>query len=609
MENADSEGRVSARPSEPAGYFVPVPNVAPSPAATSRGPAAGPSSRRPRRPGRVRRVLRSRAFVVSVVVLLLAAAAAGVWGVQRVRAVEAAVAQVQSHSAAFQAAVTAGDDATARSELDALQSATARARALTSGTAWGAASYVPFVGGSVSAAQELLSVADDVSHQVLPPLQSATQGLGAKTLDDGRSAINLAALAGARDDVAQAQAALAPLRARLAEVPASGLIGPIGDARATLAGDLDETAGRLRTAGSNLSIAVPMLGGNGPRNYLILLQDPALAAGPGGEIVAYAVVNADQGQLNLVQVGGTGDLPVSLRSVVSSPDFPDVAQRWVRAWGDTVDGAITLDTVVLSDLLSITGPATLADGTTMYSADRIQLSPAAAPRLRTPAGRSTYVGELAHAALDKVLRAGAGQAIIDSIRSNIDAGRIRLASTRSPEEQVLAAGPLGGAVPRTERPFAYLSVSHDAGLPLDRWLDRAVTYAAGPCSGARRQSTITVRLTNKAPAHPPVDWFAAAAGVSVVGDDLTSRLRVGVVATSGAQVIAATLDGQPVDAAMSDVAGHPVATTPMSIPRGQGVTLRLTLDEPTAGGAALVPVQPLVLPQQSQVDVPTCPAG
>ncbi len=60
---------------------------------------------------------------------------------------------------------------------------------------------------------------------------------------------------------------------------------------------------------------------------------------------------------------------------------------------------------------------------------------------------------------------------------------------------------------------------------------------------------------------------------------------------------------------MSDVAGHPVATTPVSIPRGKGVTLRLTLDEPTAGGAALVPVQPLVLPQESQVDVPTCPAG
>ena len=77
---------------------------------------------------------------------------------------------------------------------------------------------------------------------------------------------------------------------------------------------------------------------------------------------------------------------------------------------------------------------------------------------------------------------------------------------------MLAAGPLGGAVPRTDRPFAYLSVSQDGGAPLGRWLDRSVSYAAGPCSAARRQATITARLTNSAPAHPQLDWFAAAAG-------------------------------------------------------------------------------------------------
>ena len=607
MDNASGEGGVSARAPEPVGFFVPAPQAAPSPATARRGPVACPAPRRLRRPGG-RRPSRRRALIVSMVVLLLVVAAAGVWGVQRVRAVEAAVAAVQAHSQAFQDAVAAGDDGAARSELDALQRATAQARGLSSGPAWAAAGYVPVVGRSAAAAQTLLAVADDVSHKVLPPLRTAMGHVDAQTIDNGQAGINLVALAAAQDDVARAQAALDPLRARLAAVPASGLIGPVGDARTTLARDLYETARRLSAAGANLSVAVPMLGGSGPREYLVLLQDPAVAAGPGGQIVAYAVMSADAGQVSLVRVGGPQDLPAAMRSVESSPDFPDVARRWAAAWGGPVDGVLTLDTVVLSDLLSRTGPATLADGTTMSSAERIELSPAAAARLRTPAGRSAYAGELAHAALAKVLGAGAGREIIDALRADLDAGRIQLASTRSNEEDVLTSGPLGGAVPRTDRPFAYLAVSNDGGAAVDGWLDRAVSYAGGPCSTPRRQSTITVRLTNNAPAHPQLDWFAVAAG-DPAGGDLTDRLRVGVVLTTGARVTGLTVDGQPVVADMAEVAGHPLARARVNIPRAASATLRLTLDEPSASGAATVAAQPLVVPLDSRVDVPVCAGG
>ena len=469
--------------------------------------------------------------------------------------------------------------------------------------------YAPFVGRSVSAARDMLAVADEASHRVLPSLQSAVQRFGSQTLDNGQSGIDLVTLAGARDDVQRAQAALDPLRARLAAVPASGLIGPIGAARATLGADLDEAAQRLSAAGTNLSIAVPMLGGDGPRNYLIMLQDPAIAAGPGGGIVAYALVSADAGQFGLVQVGGPQDLPTGLRAVESSPNFPDVARRWMSAWGHPVDGVLTLDTVVLSDLLALTGPATLPDGTTMYSSDRIELSPTATLRLRTAGGRSAYAAELARAALDRVLSAGAGQPVVDVVRSEIDAGRIQLASTRSAEQKVLATGPLGGAVPRTDRPFAYLSVSQDGGAPLGRWLNRSVSYAAGSCSTPRRQATITARLTNSAPAHPQLDWFAAAAGATTGQDDLTDRLRVGVVLTTGARVTGMTLNGEPVAPTITEVGGHPFAAVHADIPRGTSATLRLTLDEPTAGGTALVPSQPLVAAQDSQVDVPPCDAG
>ena len=146
-------------------------------------------------------------------------------------------------------------------------------------------------------------------------------------------------------------------------------------------------------------------------------------------------------------------------------------------------------------------------------------------------------------------------------------------------------------------------------MPLDRWLERSVSYAARSCSTARRQATITARLTNNAPANPQPDWLAAVAGGATGTDDLTDRLRVGVALTTGARVTGMTLNGQPVAPVVTDVSGHPFAAVHAAIPRGTSATLRLTLDEPAAGGAALVPSQPLVIAQDTQVDVPACGTG
>jgi Protein of unknown function (DUF4012) len=41
------------------------------------------------------------------------------------------------------------------------------------------------------------------------------------------------------------------------------------------------------------------------------------------------------------------------------------AARWRSATGETIDGAIALDPATLSYLLQVTGPVTLADGTTL----------------------------------------------------------------------------------------------------------------------------------------------------------------------------------------------------------------------------------------------------
>jgi len=83
----------------------------------------------------------------------------------------------------------------------------------------------------------------------------------------------------------------------------------------------------------------------------------------------------------------------------------------------------------------------------------------------------------------------------------------------------------------------------------------------------------------------------------------TARSRVSLYATAGAQLTSVTVD---TTAAAAAELGHPVFTVDLLSPPSGTQVLQFQLIEPTAAGAAQVPVQPLVLPMDVRVDVPDC---
>jgi hypothetical protein len=85
-----------------------------------------------------------------------------------------------------------------------------------------------------------------------------------------------------------------------------------------------------------------------------------------------------------------------------------------------------------------------------------------------------------------------------------------------------------------------------------------------------------------------------------------NRSLVSVYAANGAQLLSATLNGKPVTLEASAEKGRPRFSRYVEIDPGADATLVLRLQEPVVAGAATVPVQPLVLPQVTQVSVPTC---
>jgi hypothetical protein len=171
----------------------------------------------------------------------------------------------------------------------------------------------------------------------------------------------------------------------------------------------------------------------------------------------------------------------------------------------------------------------------------------------------------------------------------------------------LESTPVAGAIQTTTAPFVGLSIVNEAGNKLDYYLDRSLTWQRTGC-GATRAVTVTLKLTNNAPAtglsdvvtyrhdhHPyPVQR----------GDN---RLTISYLATQGALMKSVTLDGKPWFAGSGTQLGHPVLVVDVELPRGTTRTVVLHLMEPAGGNAApIVLRQPLVRPLAVQLDDASC---
>ena len=128
---------------------------------------------------------------------------------------------------------------------------------------------------------------------------------------------------------------------------------------------------------------------SGPRTYLVVFQNPAELRATGGIFGSYAVVQADQGRITIIDQGASSrtlgffDPPVAEltpeqidlysqlmaqypQDVNFTPDFPTAAPLFSEMYrlrsGNTVDGVLAIDPVALSYLLEGAAPIDVGDG-------------------------------------------------------------------------------------------------------------------------------------------------------------------------------------------------------------------------------------------------------
>jgi hypothetical protein len=571
-------------------------------------------------------------LLLIVILLLLAACWLALRGLQARQHLVAAKAGLDAlHSQLLQ-----GTDTTAT--LAALQRHTRAARDETGDPVWTALSWLP----PVHAVRGIASQVDRLSHDVLPSLTQAGRLLAPQHLRVKGDTIALAPIVQARLPLHQAAAAMAAVVPAVDSLP-GGWFAPLTKVRDEFASQVNSLAGSVDNAARFADVAPAMLGADGPRRYFVGVQNNAEARGTGGLLAGYIILDADHGRLRVETHGDDRALRSTFRPVVNlgpdfqrvyggysaagywrssnlGPDFRDAAAIWAGLWQaqtkQHVDGAIGTDPFLLASLLQVTGPVAVP-GTkiTLTAQNAVEFLESQQYALFSPQAnnaRKDFLGVAAEAVIRKLLSgAGDAHALVTAMAQAAGAGRLTLWSAHHSEESVLLPTPLAGAVPDGPGPFAALTVDNAAGTKLDYYLERSLTYQADTCAGPTRLSTITVRLTNDAPATGLPPYVVMRSDLNrrdpVVEPKAQNRLLVFIQGTHGAQLLRAQLNGAPQDVSVTQTSGHTFFETEVTIDPGRSQELTLYLQEPTVAGPARTVVQPLVRPQITSLDVPACP--
>lgn len=299
--------------------------------------------------------------------------------------------------------------------------------------------------------------------------------------------------------------------------------------------DLPMLTGLLRTFRERETLVEELLGGNGPRKYLFLLQNNHEARATGGFIGTYALLDVQGGAVRKFFVDGIFNPDGQLRENIVPPkpiqkisagwslhdsnwfpDFPMSAEKAIffyeKTGGPTVDGVIALTPTVMRKLLAVTGPITLLQYGLTVDADNFmtviqeQVEVKYDKEENRPkqvlADLSTELLERVFASQDKEAILGVGQALVEGLNEK----HILLYARHPETEALIDAAGWSGRVLETDKD--YLSVIHTNinGYKTDGIIDEMIRHKAEIGEDGSVIDTVTITREHKG-GDTPYEWW------------------------------------------------------------------------------------------------------
>ncbi len=597
-----------------------------------RGPSGESGHPRSRLANLRKATLQRRWRLVFLVALLSIVGFVG-WSIYSAVVVKNNLEAVAVHFDKIEASLKSGDFASIEDEGSAARASAARAAEASRSLPWQIVGKVPVVGRPVESLSQIAALAQRVTDDVVPPVMSALRQLDFANIhtEDG---IELAPIESAVPSLAAAldEAHAAALSA--SQIESGGYLSPVTSARDRLRHAVEDLAQGLESTYTAAKLAPEMLGKNGARSYIIAFQTNAETRGTGGLVGGIGIIRSSNGTITVDNIASNVALRNDLRPMDLGPDFenlygayeptriwensnisphfPYAGAFWRDLWhqqtGELVDGAVAVDPVALSYMLSATGPITMDDGEVIDAGNVVALteSTAYARFSGDVLGRKKYLVDVAEKVVVKLVASTNSSGIVSALKRGVAERRIALWSAHPNEQARLESTEIGHAVPYTPAPYAAVVINNAGASKLDYYIEKSITYDGETCWAATRRTEVSAAITNTVPAVPLPDY--------VLGPDTslppgTNKMIVSLYATSGATLVQVTDNGRPLPVASGTERGHPTYSVLLDVaPRGTSV-VRFVLDEPTVVGTPVAPLQPAVAASSSAVELPSCPGG
>ena len=474
--------------------------------------------------------------------------------------------ELTSHARAAKQALTDRDAEELLAEAAALEESARRFATATAGPHWWIAARIPWVADQTVPLQRAGAAVEAVASEALSPLAELDDlsALSAPEFVDGR--IDPYLLEPHRETLAQAAEVLTAQTATLASTDVAGAVTAVREPFAELRDQLADLADLVNGAHVAAEVLPSMLGGDGERRYLVMVQNNAEPRTTGGIPGAVLEISVADGEIALERYATANSMidrdgPVTLtadelrvftrrmevypQNVNFTPEYPRSAQLmsefWRAEYGTVPDGVLSIDPVALGYMLegapetevgqfSISG-ANLAD--VMLRDSYLEFP--------EPEDQDAFFAR-ASAVLFSVMVGGQSDPI-GGIERAIDESRFMAWSGDAREQELLASTVVGGTF-LDQGSTLGVFINDGSGAKIGYYVDVETTVVSRVCAdGTLVSQTATVELAHQFDGDvDELPWYVATGAAGYPNGEFHANVRL--FPATGTGVVGATRDGE-----------------------------------------------------------------
>jgi len=515
----------------------------------------------------------------------------------------------------MQGQIVAGDGDAARVTGVELAERASAAKSLTSDPIWRLFEGTPVLGANLSVVSQLAHVVDDLAQGAIVPLAEVAGGIAVDDFRPVGGVFDLDPLIDIQPAIGQAADAVVAAQVAVRQVDATGTITEVVSATGRLQAAVDDAALSITAVDRAVRVLPAMLGAEGPRDYLLLVQNPAELRSSGGIVGAVAMIHTEEGTIQLTQQASGASFPRHPEPVLDlsaetrglygditgqfmlnvglTPDFTTSAtlarEMWRLEFGAEVDGVISLDPIALGYILGATGPITLPTGDVLSSENAVTLLLSDVyERYEDPAAQDAFFAAAAASVFSAVASGDVDPvALISALGKAGTEQRTRIWSAHAEDQAALSDTTLVGGLPASDlntQSFG-LYLNDATGAKMDTYLDVVTSVGQNNCrTDSRPNYGVEVKLTNSAPADAgaSLPWYVTGGGVYGVTPG-NIRTIVSVYGTGELENLGLLRDGlaAPYHPASHDM--YEVSAITVELAPGESTVLLYNWLGPTAG--------------------------